>query len=159
LKVTNQFAAVVVLVAITAAIPALAQQSRVYREGNAWVEEVTGTITDARQLRVQTDVGSVQVQGGNQNEIQYVIKKRSYTGSEEDARRSFEHFKITATRRGDMAMFEGSSEGRSHRMNADFNLTVPRELSAVNRDRRRRCKRAQHRGNRLDPNWWRPHFA
>jgi DUF4097 and DUF4098 domain-containing protein YvlB len=131
LKPINKFAAVVVWAAMAAAIPALAQQSRVYREGNAWVEEVTGTITDARQLRVQTDVGSVQVQGGNQNEIQYVIKKRSYTGSEDEARRSFERFKITATRRGDVAMFEGNSEGRSHRLNADFNFTVPRELSAV----------------------------
>jgi DUF4097 and DUF4098 domain-containing protein YvlB len=131
LKPINQFAAVVVWVAIAAAIPALAQQSRVYREGNAWVEEVTGTIADARQLKVQTDVGSVEVQGGNQNEIQYVIKKRSYTGSEDEARRSFEHFKITATRRGDMAMFEGDSEGRNHKMNADFNLSVPRELSSV----------------------------
>ena len=131
MKPINQFAAVVVLAALAAAVPALAQQSRMYREGNAWVEEVTGTIADARQLKVQTDVGSVQVQGGTQNEIQYVIKKRSYTGSEEDARRSFEHFKITATRRGDMAMFEGNSEGRSHKFNADFNFTVPRDLSTV----------------------------
>jgi len=131
LKPIKQFAAVVVMVALAAAVPALAQQSRMYREGNAWVEEVTGTITDARQLKVQTDVGSVQVQGGTQNEIQYVIKKRSYTGSEEEARRNFERFKISATRRGDMAMFEGDSEGRSHKFNADFSFTVPRELSAV----------------------------
>ena len=131
MKPINKFAAVVVLAALAAAVPALAQQSRVYREGNAWVEEVTGTITDARQLKVQTDVGSVQVQGGTQNEIQYVIKKRSYTGSEEEARRSFDHFKITATRRGDMAMFEGDSEGRSHKFNADFSFTVPRDLSTV----------------------------
>jgi DUF4097 and DUF4098 domain-containing protein YvlB len=131
LKPIKQFAAVVVLAALAAAVPALAQQSRVYREGNAWVEEVTGTITDARQMKVQTDVGSVQVQGGGQNEIQYVIKKRSYTGSEEEARRNFEHFKITAARRGDMAVFEGNSEGRSHKFNADFIFNVPRELSAV----------------------------
>ncbi len=131
MKPINQFAAVVVLAALAAAVPALAQQSRMYREGNAWVEEVTGTIADARQLKVQTDVGSVQVQGGTQNETQYVIKKRSYTGSEEDARRSFEHFKITATRRGDMAMFEGNSEGRNHKFNADFSFTVPRDLSTV----------------------------
>ncbi len=131
MKPINQFAAVVVLAALAAAVPALAQQSRVYREGNAWVEEVTGTVADARQLRVQTDVGSVQVQGGTQNEIQYVIKKRSYTGSEDEARRNFEHFKVTATRRGDMAMFQGDSEGRSHKFNADFSFTVPRELSAV----------------------------
>ena len=131
MKPIRQSAAVVVLAALAAAVPALAQQSRVYREGNAWVEEVTGTITDARQMKVQTDVGSVQVQGGSHNEIQYVIKKRSYTGSEEEARRNFEHFKVTATRRGDLAIFGGDSEGNGRKFNADFSFNVPRDLSSV----------------------------
>jgi len=131
LKLTNKLAAVMALAALAVSVPALAQQSRVYREGNAWVEEVSGTITDAKQLRVQTDVGSIEVQGGNQNQIQYVIKKRSYTGSEEDARHNFERFRITANRRGDVATFEGNSEGGNHRMNADFNLIVPRDLTNV----------------------------
>src|SRR5271169_1605254 len=69
--------AVIVLLAVAAAVPLCAQQSRVYREGAAWVEETTGTLPVGREIKVNTDLGSVQVQGNSPN-ITYVIRKRSF---------------------------------------------------------------------------------
>ena len=45
---------------------AMAQQSRVYREGGNWTQEITGTLAAARNLRVKVDMGSVRVEGGSQ---------------------------------------------------------------------------------------------
>jgi hypothetical protein len=126
LKLNSKLATVLVLAAITA-LPALAQNSRVYREGNAWVEEITGSLPQARNLKVTTDLGSVQVQGGTGSNIGYTIRKHSYTSSEDAARRSFQEFGVTAVKRGDFALFEGSWEGGHNRkFNAEFVITVPR---------------------------------
>jgi hypothetical protein len=131
LKRLTQFATVVVLTAITA-LPMLAQNSRVFREGNAWVEEITGTLPQSRNLKVITDIGSVIVTGGNDNDIRYTIRKRSYLSNEESARRSFQQFEVTAVKRGDYAIFEGSSDGgRNRKFSADFILTVPRDMTLV----------------------------
>ncbi len=63
-------------------MPVWAQQGRIYRDGNSWVEEVAGTMPSARELRVNTDLGSVEVQG-NAPRVSYVIRKRSYAPTEE----------------------------------------------------------------------------
>jgi len=127
----TQFAAVMVAAVFVSALPALAQGSRIYQDGNSWVEELTGTISAAKILRVNTDIGAVRVQGGNQNEIRYVIRKRSNTSSEESARRSFEQFHVVATKRGDTALIEGSSEGGRGRLSVEFTLEVPRSLEVT----------------------------
>jgi DUF4097 and DUF4098 domain-containing protein YvlB len=131
LKRHKQFAIALVLAAV-AVVPALAQSSRIYRDGNGWVEEITGSLPVARSLRVTTDIGSIQVNGGSDSEIKFVIKKHSYSSSEESARKAFQQFGVTATRRGDAAVIEGSwEEGRGRRFNVDFQLTVPRNLQMV----------------------------
>ena len=50
---------------MAAAIPVWAQQSRIYRDGTSWVEEISGTLPATRQVRIITDLGSVQVQGNS----------------------------------------------------------------------------------------------
>jgi DUF4097 and DUF4098 domain-containing protein YvlB len=131
LKRYTQIATVLVL-AVTTALPMLAQNSRVFREGNAWVEEITGSLPQVRNLKVVTDLGSVQVNGGNNNEITYTIRKRSNVSDEAAARRAFQQFSITANKRGDFAVFEGSWEGgRARRFDAQFILNVPRDLALV----------------------------
>ena len=60
---SNRWRLAVALVCVAAAIPLAAQQTRVYKDGNAWVEETTGTMPSARELRVNTDLGSIEVQG------------------------------------------------------------------------------------------------
>lgn len=131
MKQRKQFAIALVLAAI-AVVPALAQSSRIYRDGSGWVEEITGSLPAARSLRVTTDIGSIQVNGGNDSDIKFVIKKHSYSSSEESARKAFQQFGVTATRRGDAAIIEGSwEEGRGRRFNVDFQLTVPRSVQLV----------------------------
>ena len=131
LKRQTKFATVLVL-AVIAALPTLAQNSRVYREGNAWVEEITGTLPQSRNLKVTTDLGSVQVNGGSNGEIRYTIKKRAYSSSEDSARRAFQQFGVTANKRGDFAIFEGSWDGgHARKFNAEFVLTVPRDMGLI----------------------------
>jgi hypothetical protein len=131
LKTSTKFATVLVVVAITA-LPVLAQNSRVYREGNAWVEEITGSLPQSRNLKVSTDVGSIVVNGGSDNEVRYTIRKRSYNSGEDSARRNFQQFGVTAVKRGDVAIFEGSWDGgRARKFNAEFVLTVPRDMALV----------------------------
>lgn len=108
---------------------AAAQQTRVYRDGDSWTEEVTGTLSAARNLRVRVDFGSVRVQGSSQQDITYVIRTRSYGSDEKQARREFEAYKINASARGDTALIEGNWQG--HRRNlcsGEFVINVPRNL-------------------------------
>jgi len=123
---------VVVPIVVIAALPLVAQQSRVYRDGSTWVEEITGSIPAARNLRVQTEAGTVRVQGGQQGQINYIIRKRAYTSSEEAARQQFEAFKVNAAKRADTAWMEGDWQGHSARkFSAEFSLQVPRETELV----------------------------
>ena len=109
-----------------------AQQSRVFREGANWTQEVTGSLAGAKILRVRVDVGSVKVQGGSQQEISYVIRNRSYSSSEERARREFDSYKISAYVRGDTAYITAEWEGSSPRKFAgDFIVNVPRSMELV----------------------------
>ena len=120
------------VLAAVAALPAIAQTSRVYQGSSGWVEEITGSLPQVRNLKVTTDVGSIQVNGSNDSEIKYTIRKHSYASSEESARRAFQQFEITANRRGDTAVIEGSFDGgHERRFNAEFILSVPRSLQLV----------------------------
>lgn len=111
---------------------AMAQQSRVYGEGGSWTEEITGSLAGVKNLRLKVDVGSVRVNGGSQQTIDYTIRNHSYSGSEEKARREFENYKVSAYVRGDTAWIMADWQGgRSHRFSAEFDLSVPRNMDAV----------------------------
>lgn len=119
------------LIAVLASL-ALCQEPRVYREGSKWVQETTGSLSAAKNLRVKVDGGSVRVQGGSQAEITYVIHRRSNTSSEEQSRREFESYKISASVKGDTAWIVSESEGRrNHKSSADFVINVPRNLDSA----------------------------
>src|ERR1700721_4321553 len=91
---------------------ALCQETRVYREGSNWVQEMTGDLGTAKNLRVKLAAGSVKVQGGSQAAITYVIHRRAYTSSEQQARREFESYKINTWAKGDRAWIcMGAGEG------------------------------------------------
>ncbi|HYA25497.1 MAG TPA: hypothetical protein VEF05_15145 [Terriglobales bacterium] len=109
-----------------------AQQGRVYGEGGNWTQEITGSLTAVRNLRVKVDVGSVKVNGGSQQSIDYTIRNHSYSGSEDKARREFENYKVSAYIRGDTAWIVADWEGgRSHRFSGEFNINVPRAMDEV----------------------------
>jgi DUF4097 and DUF4098 domain-containing protein YvlB len=108
---------------------ALAQQVRVYSDGGAWVQEITGSLAGARNLHVKVDMGSVRVQGSSQAEITYVIRNRSYDSSEQLSRREFDAYKISASTRGDTAMVVGNWQGGRHKIcSSEFVINVPKDL-------------------------------
>ncbi len=128
---SRRWTAAAALLAMAVALPLWAQQSRVYRDGNSWVEEITGTLPASRQVRITTDLGSVQVQGSSPR-VTYVIRKRSYAPSEEAARRQFEQMRISATKNAEGAFIEGRLMNRNlDRFNADFLVQIPRQLESV----------------------------
>lgn len=111
------------------AIIAAAQQVRVAKEDGAWTEEITGTLSAARNLHVKVDAGSVRVQGGPQQDITYSIRIRSMSGDEQQARKQFEVYKVNASARGDSASIVGEWEGNHSRIcPGEFVINVPREL-------------------------------
>jgi DUF4097 and DUF4098 domain-containing protein YvlB len=131
LKCSPQFVRLFFMLSVLASL-AVAQETRVTREGGAWGQEVTGTLTGVKNLRVKVDMGSVVVHGGQQQGINYVVHTRSYTSSEQDARRQFESFKVSAYIRGDTAWIVGDWQGRRpHKFSGEFAISVPREISLV----------------------------
>jgi len=117
------------LLGLTSAL--YAQQGRIYRDGNSWVEEMTGTMPMARELRINTDLGSVQVQG-NAPRVSYVIRKRSYAVTQEAAHKQFEQMHVAEMRTGDSDVIEGKLAVRNQqRFGVEFILQVPREVNLV----------------------------
>lgn len=105
--------------------------SRIYREGGGWVQEVSGTLSAARNVKLKTDMGNVRVQGGAQN-ITYSFKMRVSGGSEESARRRLESFRVAASRQGEWAVISGDCAGECPRnASAEFVLEVPAETAQV----------------------------
>jgi len=111
---------------------AATQEAKVSREGGAWGQEVTGSLAGVKTLRVKVDMGSVIVRGGQQQGINYAVHTRSYTSSEQDARRQFESFKIAAWVKGDTAWITGDWQGgRPRKFSGEFTINVPREMGLV----------------------------
>jgi DUF4097 and DUF4098 domain-containing protein YvlB len=128
LKQAIKLASIATIVAVLASL-ALGQETRVYREGSNWVQEVTGDIGSAKNLRVKLTAGSVRVQGGPQAGISYVIHRRAYTSSEQQARREFESYRVSASVKADTAWLVAESQGgRDRKCSDDFVINVPRSL-------------------------------
>jgi DUF4097 and DUF4098 domain-containing protein YvlB len=131
LKHAIKFASVAVLLTALTSL-ALCQEARVYREGNNWVQEMTGDLGAAKNLRMKLAAGSVRVQGGSQAGITYVIHRRAYTSSEQQARREFESYRVNTSVKGDTAWIVAESQGgRTHECAADFIIQVPRHLESA----------------------------
>jgi DUF4097 and DUF4098 domain-containing protein YvlB len=154
LRGTARFIAMVL--ALFTAVPAIAQQSRVVvktnvnaitdtsttvseqtvvREGRAFVEETSGNMTPARQLRVSTDNGNIRVQGGSSQQITWVVRKRSYASNEQEAKKQFERFRVNSGRKAEQAFIEaGWSGAPAHRFGVEITLQVPRDMEFVRLD-------------------------
>jgi DUF4097 and DUF4098 domain-containing protein YvlB len=126
----KQFAGVLAILACSFT-GALAEQARVYRDGNSWVQEKTGTLPAAKSLRLKVTLGSVRVQGGA-SAISYTIRSRVNTGSEQEARKMFGKYEITSGTRGDSAWITGEWSGSwPHKFSGEVVLNVPREMESV----------------------------
>ena len=129
MKQAIKLASVAVIVIALASL-ALGQETRVYREGSNWVQEMTGDLGAAKNLRVKLAAGSVRVQGGSQAKITYVIHRKAYTSSEEKARHEFESYRISASVKGDTAWIVAESSRRDSKCSDDFVINVPRNLDS-----------------------------
>jgi len=108
------------------------EQTRVFQESGRWSRQITGSMPAAKNLRVKVDSGSVRVQGGSQQTINYSISNHSYASSEEKARREFEAYKISVYVRGDTAWVVGEWQGnRPRRSSSEFVINVPRNVDLV----------------------------
>jgi len=130
LKHAIKLAGVVVSMVALASL-ALGQEARVYREGGNWVQEMTGDLGAAKNLRVKLAAGAVKVQGGSQAGVTYVIHRRAYTSSEQQARREFESYRINASVKGDTAWIVAESSRRDAKCADDFVINVPRNLESA----------------------------
>jgi hypothetical protein len=126
-------AGVLALLAPSWPTQSLAQESKVSREGGSWAQETTGSLAAVKNLRVKVDMGSVVVRGGQQQGINYVVHTRFGNSSEQEARRQFEQFKVTAYVKGDTAWIVGDWQGGRHprHFSGEFSVMVPREMALV----------------------------
>ncbi len=132
-----QIAIVVLLAGMTVGVQAqnatsdapLAIQTRIYQEGNKWVEEITGTLTPSKGFKLVTDMGGIEIEGTSQTNITYVVRKKAYKASEQEARRILAAFQVRATRNAEAATLTGNwDEEYSHKkLSAEFIVRVPRE--------------------------------
>ena len=130
LKFARKLASIPLIVAVLASL-ALGQEVRVYRDGSNWVQELTGNLGAAKNLRMKLAAGSVKVQGGSQSGITYVIHRKAYTSSEETARREFESYRISTSVKGDTAWIGAESSRRDSKCSDDFVVNVPRGLDSA----------------------------
>ena len=78
-------------------------------------------------------MGSVVVHGGQQQGINYVVHTHFGNSSEQEARRQFEQYKVTAYVKGDTAWIVGDWQGGRHprHFSGEFSVMVPREMALV----------------------------
>lgn len=128
MKRNLQFAGMAVMLAALASIPALSQDSKIYRESGSWGQEIQGDLGSARNLRIKVQAGSIRVQGRTQSGIHYVIHRHAYTSSEQQARRQFETYKVEAYVRGDTAYITANASSVLSKCGGDFVINVPRNI-------------------------------
>ena len=111
----------------------LAQETRVSHDGGSWNQEITGTLSGVKYLRVKVDMGTVVVRGAQQDGIHYIVRSKCGTSSEQEARKQFERYKINAYVKGETAWIVGDWQGgkQPRHWSEEFSVVVPREIALV----------------------------
>ncbi|MFZ0199269.1 MAG: DUF4097 family beta strand repeat-containing protein [Candidatus Sulfotelmatobacter sp.] len=148
MKRSPQFVGLLCMLAVLAPME-LAQETHVSREGDAWTQVLSGSLAGVKNLRVRLDMGSVVVRGSQQPGINYTLHMRSQAASEQDARRQFDAYKMTAYVKGDTAWVVGEWQGEGghnvhvagvhvriergsrRKFSGDLMINVPREIALV----------------------------
>ncbi len=146
LRRSRQFAGLLGVLAMLAPL-ARAQETQMSREGGAWSQVVAGSLAGVKNLRVKLDMGSVVVRGEQRAGIDYTLHMRSQASSEQDARRQFESYKVSAYVKGDTAWVVGEWQGvhrikvggarlridtgSGRKFSGEFAINVPREMALV----------------------------
>jgi DUF4097 and DUF4098 domain-containing protein YvlB len=104
--------------------------TRMYRSGNEWVQEVKGTLPASKIVKVKSSAGSIRIQGRPQTDITYVIRERVRARSEEAAQREINRMKFTTYSSGGAVLLKAECEGENGG-SIDFDVQVPRQTAAV----------------------------
>lgn len=112
---------------LVASLAAVAQDSnsKLFRlSSGEWVEEITGTLTPGKTVKVKTTSGPIRLTGGQQKNIIYTVRKHVRAASAEAAKREFARLRFTVASSGGVALIRGECEGDSPGYVA-FDVTVP----------------------------------
>ncbi len=136
MKKQLQFATLIFAAGLTAcffagtAAYAQSPTPRLYRFGGEWIQEVSGTFSAGKIVKVKSSAGSIHVQGAQQNNITYTIREHVRAISEEGARRELGHMKFTTYSSGETVVLRADCEG-SNRGSIDFEIQVPMQTTLV----------------------------
>lgn len=117
------------LVALVISSAALAaEESKLTRDGEFWVQTITGSDAVARggRLRVSTS-GPVNLRGGSDDLLQYRVTKRVKAKRESEAKQLLRQFLVKVHRQGDMSLITVALGGEG-RGSAELIITAPRSL-------------------------------
>src|SRR5215831_6830287 len=104
--------ATVILAAGFVSAAAQSPSPRLYRaQGNEWIQEVSGTFSAGKTVRVKSSSGSIHIQGAQQNNVTYTIREHVHAVSEDRARRELGHMKFTTFSSGDAVVLQADCEG------------------------------------------------
>jgi len=104
---------------------------KISRQGQDWVEEITGNLAASPRLHVETPGGNVEVRGGSGADIAYRVLKHVRARDENDARRKFALAALEAKRSGDVATLSLEPQRRRSEVGASFFITVPKAQGQV----------------------------
>ncbi|HEY1939792.1 MAG TPA: hypothetical protein VGJ33_17810 [Candidatus Angelobacter sp.] len=128
--VKNFQIATVLFVASVAAV-AQSPSPRLYRaSSNEWIQEVSGTFSTGKIVKVKSSSGSIRVQGAKQTNVTYTIREHVRAATEASARRELTRMKFTTYSSGDTVVLQADCEG-SNQGSIDFDVQVPAQTSLV----------------------------
>lgn len=103
---------------------------RLYHSGNEWIQEVSGTFSAGKTVKVKSSSGSIRIQGAQQSNITYTIREHVRAATEERARRELSHMKFTTYSAGETVVLQADCEG-SKQGSIDFDIQVPAQTQLV----------------------------
>jgi DUF4097 and DUF4098 domain-containing protein YvlB len=103
---------------------------RLYRSGNEWIQEVSGTFSAGKYVKVKSSSGSIRIQGAQQSNITYTIREHVRAATEESARRELARMKFTTYSSGETVILRADCEG-SRQGSIDFDIQVPGQTAQV----------------------------
>ncbi|HEY1526022.1 MAG TPA: hypothetical protein VGH51_07265 [Candidatus Angelobacter sp.] len=104
---------------------------RLYRaQGNEWIQEVSGTFSAGKTVKVKSSSGAIHILGAPQNNVTYTIREHVRATTEERARRELGRMKFTTYSSGETVVLQADCEG-SHQGSIDFDVHVPAQTQLV----------------------------
>jgi len=125
---------VATLILCLMAAPLRGQEARYLDEGRQMVHELSGVIAaDDVRVRVNTDLGSVRVNGSDERGVSYRIRVRAMSEDASEARRLIDTLGVSAIREGDRIVFSGKAYAPDQigSLAAEFVLTLPRSTPSL----------------------------